>query len=262
VPRQARPSPAGPVLALVAAVVGIIATLLYTGLSSKYEAILWVTYLLGLGTAIAALAAGSRPQGRWLRPFILGLWAICVSTVPDDLLSVPAYHPFSFGARTSAAYVFTTLSDVAGAAAAIVLLVTLRAQRGGWAKPPALPGLLAGGTVLAWIVWQGEQARKMQVADSGVRNVLTQQYPAVAYMVVGAIVAAFVALYALRLADRVLGGGLLAGWVLTSFLAFLVFTVSGYPLAGRSVAVNWLVAIMILATGGLAIAYARRKQPA
>ena len=66
-------------------------------------------------------------------------------------------------------------------------------------------------------------------------------YPTVAYMVVGVIVAVFVALYAPRLADHVLGGGLLAGW---------------------AVAVNWLVGFMFLAIGVLAIVYARRRQPA
>ena len=163
-PRPPRPNAAGPVLALVAAVLGIIATLLFAGLSSKYAALLWITYLLGGGAAIAALAAGGSPPGRWLRPFTLGLWAICVSFVPDDLLTVPAYHPFSNGGRSSAAFAFSTLSDVAGAAAAIVLLATLKARRGGWPKPPALPGLLAGGTVLAWVVWQGEQASKIEHA--------------------------------------------------------------------------------------------------
>ena len=261
-PRPPAPAAAGPVLALVAAVLGIIATLLFTDLSSKYEAILWVTYLLGGGAAVAALAAGGSPQGRWLRPFILGLWAICLSFVPDDLLTVPAYHPFSGGGRGSAAFVFSTLSDVAGAAAAIVLLATLRARRGSWPKPSALPGLLAGGTVLAWVVWQGEFARKLQVDLGGAGNVFTQDYPTVAYIVVGVVVAAFIALYAPRLADPMLGGGLLAGWAATSLLAFLEFTISGYPLAGRSVAVNWLVALGILATGILAIVYARRKQPA
>ena len=259
-PRQPRPAAAGPVLALVAAVLGIIATLLFTNLSSKYEAILWITYLLGGGAAIAALAAGSSPQGRWLRPFILGLWLICVSYVPSDLLAVPVYHEFSGTGRNSAAFTFSTLSDVVGAAAAIVLLATLRARRGGWAKPPALPGLLAGGTVLAWIVWQGELARKLQISAGDVHNVFTQDYPSVAYVVVAVVVAVFVALYAPRLADPMLGGGLFAGGAVTSLLVFLEFITTGYHFAGRSVAVNWLVALVILATGTLAVMYARRKQ--
>jgi hypothetical protein len=261
-PRPARPNPTGPVLALVAAVFGIVAALLYVGLSGKYQAILWSTYLLGGGAAIAALAAAGRLPGRWLRPFALGLWAVSVAFVPDDLLSLPAYHPLSDGVRSSAAYVFSTLSDVTGAAAAIVLLFTLQARRGGWPRPAALPGLAAGGTVLAWIVWQGEQARKLQVAENGVHNVLTQVYPTVSYLVVGVLVAVFVVLYALRLADPMVGGGLLAGWAATSLLVFLQFTVSGYAFAGWSVAVNWLVAIVFVAIGALAIVYARRKQPA
>jgi Protein kinase domain len=260
--RPARPAAAGPVLAIIAAVLGIIATVLYPSLSSKYEAVLWVTYLLGGGAGVAALAAGASPPGRWLRPFTLGLWTIVVAFVPDDLLSVAAYHPFNDGGRNSAAFAFSALSDVAGSVAAIVLLATLGARRGGWARPPALPGLLAGGTVLAWIVWQGEQARKLQVFENGVHNVFTQAYPTVAYMVVGVIVAVFVALYAPRLADHVLGGGLLVGWAAASLLAFLQFTLSGYPLAGRSVAVNWLVGFMFVAIGVLAIMYARRRQPA
>jgi len=263
--QQARPpgpAAAGPVLAIIAAVLGIIGTVLYPDLSSKYAADLWVTNLLGGGAGIAALAAGSSPPGRWLRPFTLGLWAVVVTLVPDDLLSVAAYHPFSHGGRSSAAFAFSTLSDVTGSVAAIVLLATLTARRGGWAKPSALAGLLAGGTVLAWIVWQGEQARKLEVFENGVHNVFTQAYPTVAYMVVGVIMAAFVALYAPQLADHVLGGALLAGWAAASLLVFLQFTLSGYPLAGRSVAVNWLVGLVFLALVFLAAVYARRRQPA
>jgi len=262
--QQARPAgpAAGPVLAIIAGVLGIIATVSYPNLSSKYEAVLWVTYLLGGGAGIAALAAGGSPQARWLRPFTLGVWAIVVAFVPDDLLSLAAYHPFSDGARSSAAFAFSGLSDVTGSAAAIVLLATLGARRGGWAKPPGLAGLLAGGTVLAWIVWQGQQARKLQVFENGVHNVFTQAYPTVAYMVVGVIVAVFIALYAPRLADHVLGGGLLAGWAAASLLVFLQFTLSGYPFAGRSVAVNWLVGLVFLALVFLAVVYARRGQPA
>ena len=261
-PRPARPPAAGPVLALIAAVLGIIATVLYTGLSAKYEAILWVSYLLGGGAAIAALAAGGRPAGRWLRPFTLGLWAISVAFVPDDLLSVPAYHQFSYGGRYSAAFTFSTLSDVVGATAAIVLLATLRAPRGGWAKPAALPGLLAGGTVLSWLVWQGAQLHNMQTSYNGLHNVLTQEYPTLAYAALGVVVAAFFALRAPRLADPMLGGGLLAGWAVTSFLFFLQFTLSFPYLASVSVAVNWLAAVLFVATVILAIVYARRKQPA
>ncbi len=261
VPRPASPPAAGPVLALIAAVLGIIATVLYTGTPAKSEAILWVTYLLGGGAAIAALAVGGRPAGRWLRPFTLGLWAISVSFVPDDLLSVPAYHEFSYGARLSAAFTFSTLSDVAGATAAIVLLATLRARRGRWAKPAALAGLMAGGTVLSWVLRQGEQVYTM-VSSNGGHYVLTQEYPTLAYVVLGVAVAFFVALYAPRLADPVLGGGLVAGWAVTSFFFFLLFTVGSYTLAAWAVGLNWLVAIMLVAVAILAIVYARRKQPA
>jgi hypothetical protein len=260
VPRPPAPPAAGAVLALIASVLGIVATVLYNYQSSKYNSLLWGTYLIGVGTAIAALAVAGRPQGRWLRPFVLGLWGITLSFVPYDVLALAAFHEFANGARYSAAFVFSSLSDVTGAVATIVLLATLRAQRGGLAKPPALPVLLVGGTVLAWIVWQGEQARKLQVLDGGVHSVLTQDYPTIAYMVVGAIVALLLTLYAVRLADRVLGGSLILGWTVASFLFFLEFTVSGFPLAGRSVAVNWLVGLLAIALAVLGIVYTRRKQ--
>jgi len=261
VPRPARPAPAGPVLALVAAVLGIVAVLLDSDLSGKYQAILWATFLLGGGAAIAALAAGGSLRGRWLRPLTVGLWAVSVAFVPDDLLSVPVYHPFSYGARTSAAYAFSTLSDVTGLAAVIVLLVTLRARRGR-PKPVVLPVLAGVGTALAWLVWQGEDADKLKVAEDGVHNLLTQAYPNVAFLVAGVLVAVFVAVWALRLADPVVGGGLLAGWAAASMLAFLQFAVSGFDFAGASLVVNWLVAIVLVAAGVLAVVYTRRKLPA
>jgi hypothetical protein len=80
--------------------------------------------------------------------------------------------------------------------------------------------------------------------------------------VAGLVVAIVAVVYALGISDRVLGGGLLAGWAAIAFAIFLVFVTSPNPYSGGAVAVAGLAGALIVGTGILAIVYASRKQPA
>jgi hypothetical protein len=79
------------------------------------------------------------------------------------------------------------------------------------------------------------------------------------FSVAGLAVTAVVAWFALGFQDARTGGWVLLGWTVATVLAFLTFLKSGWPFAGRSVAVNWLSAVEMLIVAVLAIAAIARR---
>jgi hypothetical protein len=232
----------------------------------------YLAFVIMLGAAIGALAAGPRPPARWLKFAVLGAWSVAPAWLVGDILAVPGYQIFSGGSdgRVTASLAFSVLADVAGSIAVICLLVAFRrsAQRGRWAVPP-LSALLLIGMLGGWAVWQSlmdekvyHAAHDLAASNSLYGSVWSNTYPSIGYALIGFIVAGGVALYALGLADRALGGGALAGWSAIAFLVFLTYVTSPEDFTGKSTAVAALAGLLIAATGVLSIIYARRKQPA
>jgi hypothetical protein len=183
---------------------------------------------------------------------------------------VPVYHPFGAGGREITSFLFTGLGDALGVVTVILLLIALRrfAPRGRWGRP-LLPALLVAGVLASWVVWQSLMDEKFYHANQLAAaagelptSVWGWTYPTIGYSAVGFIVAIVAVVYALGISDQVLGGGLLAGWAAIAFALFLVYVTSPNSYSGWAVAVAALAGALIVATGILAIVYARRKQPA
>jgi hypothetical protein len=271
---------AGLILAICAGAAEIVATAVapypilaeswaYSGWPKVYT---YLAFVIMLGAAIGALAAGPRPAARWLRFAVLGAWSVSPAWLVGDILTVPGYQIFSGGTsgRVTASFAFSVLADVAGSLVVLFLLLAFRrsAPRGRWAVPP-LPVLLLIGVPGAWAVWQSLMDEKIyhelhDLAASGnlYGSVWSSTYPSIGYSVVGFIVAAGLVLYALGLGDRALGGGALAGWSAIAFLVFLTYVSSPQQFTGKSTAVAALAGLLIAGTGVLSVIYARRKQPA
>jgi hypothetical protein len=249
------------VLAIIGSVAEIIGTALTPDLPAKTAVLYYADYAIPLVIAIAALAAGVAPRARWLQFTTLGLWFIAFSWVPADILDVPVFHPFSGGVRRVASFMFGDLGDLLGAIAAILLLVALRraAPRGGWARPRVVPVLLMVGALAGWVVWHAVEFHEITISDGGVSGALKQDYPSFAYSIAGIIVAVVVALVALGISDRQLGGALLVGWSVSAFFYFLAFVTAGWSFGGGPVALNFVAGALIVATGVLAIVYTRLR---
>jgi hypothetical protein len=252
---------AGLVIALIASITEIISIALAQGIPVKSAAFYYLGFGIALVFAIAGLAAGQR--SRWLRPFALGMWFAAFAWLIDDILQVPAYHPFSAGAKVTVSFLFELLGDGLGTLAAILLLAGLArvARRGPWASPPALPAVALAAPVLGWISWLIVWFHEIDAGANGLGDVLSQDYPAVEFAVGGLVVTVIVAVYALGAADRLVGGAVLAGWVLTAFFNLLQYVTVGIQFHGFAV-LNCLAGLLLLATGILAIVYARRGQRA
>jgi peptide/nickel transport system substrate-binding protein len=251
----------GLVVALIASIAEIICIALAQGLPGKSAAFYYLGFGIALVFAIAGLAAGRR--SRWLRPFALGMWFAAFAWIIDDILQVPAYHPFSDGTKATVSFVFELLGDGLGTLAAILLLAGLArvARRGPWASPAALPAVTLAVAVLGWVSWLIVWFHEIDASWNGVGNVFTQDYPAVEFAVGGLVVTVIMAVYALGITDRVVGGAVLAGWALTAFFNLLQYVTAGIQFHGFT-ALNFLSGLLLLATGVLAIVYARRGQPA
>ncbi len=90
---------------------------------------------------------------------------------------------------------------------------------------------------------------------------MSRDYPAVEFGVGGLVVAVIMAVYAVGIWDRAVGGAVVAGWSLTAFFSLLQFVTAGFQFGGAT-ALNFLAGLLLLASGILAIVYARRGQPA
>jgi len=251
----------GLVVALIASIAEMISTGLTQGLPSKSASFYYLGFGIALAFAIAGLAAGQR--SRWLRPFALGMWFASFAWVIDDILQVPAFHPFSDGTKATLSFVFVLLGDGLGTLAAILLLAGLApvARRGPWAKPAALTALVLALPVLGFISWLIVWFHEIDAGWNGLGNVLKQDYPAIEFGFGGLVIAVIMVIYALGIADRLVGGAVLAGWALMAFFNLLQYVTAGIQFHGFT-ALNFLSGLLLLAAGALAIVYARRGQPA
>jgi hypothetical protein len=251
----------GLVIALIASIAEIISIALSQGIPGKSAAFYYLGFGIAVVVAIAGLAAGRR--SRWLRPFALGMWFAAFAWIIDDILEVPAFHPFSDGTRATVSFLFELLGDGLGALAAVLLLAGLArvARRGPWASPPALTAVTLVAAVLGWISWLIVWFHELDAGWNGLGNVFSQDYPAVEFGVGGLVVTVIVALYALGIADRVVGGAVLAGWATTVFFNLLQYVTAGIQFHGFT-ALNFLSGLLLLATGVLAVVHARRGRPA
>jgi hypothetical protein len=250
----------GLVVALIASIAEIISIALAQGIPGKSAAFYYLGFGVALVFAIAGLASGRRSV--WLRPFALGMWFAAFAWVIDDILQVPAFHPFSYGTKATVSFSFELLGDGLGTLAAILLLAGLAqvARRGPWARPRAVGAVTLAAPLLGWISWLIVWFHEID-AGYGLGHVFSQDYPAVEFAVGGLVVAVIVAVYALGIADRVVGGAVLAGWVLTALFNLLEYVTAGLEFRGFT-ALNILSGLLLLATGVLAVVYARRGQPA
>jgi hypothetical protein len=261
VPAAGGAATAGLVIALIASIAEIISIALTQGIPGKSAAFYYLGFGVALAFAIAGLASGRR--SRWLRPFALGLWFAAFAWFIDDILQVPAYHPFSYGAKATVSFLFELLGDGLGVLAVILLLAGLArvARRGPWARPAALPAVTLAAALLGWISWLIVWFHEIDAGWSGYGHVFSEDYPAVEFAVGGFVVTVIVAVYALGIADRVVGGAVLAGWSLAAFFNLLEYVTAGLQFQGFA-ALNILSGLLLLTTGVLAIVYGRRGQPA
>jgi hypothetical protein len=214
---------------------------------------------------VALVAGGAR---RRLLPYVLGAAFLATAGVFYDALAIPAYHMLSQAGRAKDSFLLSTLGDVTGAIAVLLLLAALRrfAERGRWAAPRVVPALLLAATAAAWIAWTLVWARKVYVSEAGnysdwsVSKFLSVDYPFVAYIALGLVAAVLVALVALGLRDRRLGGVLLLGWTVNVGVYFAQIITQGWTFPAAQVAANVAAAVLMLATAVVAIIYAARSR--
>ena len=254
---------AGLVIAIVAALFEIISTATFANFPSQSAQFYYIGFGLALVLAIAGLATARRPGARWVPALALGFWFPALGWIINDFLQIPAYHPFSNGGRNTAGFVLEVLGDGLGAVVAILLLVGLRAlaRRGPWLTPRVLPALLLASLVLGWCAWIIVLFYEADINYGGSGHVLTQDYPGVEFAIGGLAIAVIAAFYALGIADRVVGGGVLAGLSVAALFNLVTFATTGYHFGGWA-ALNVASGIIIVAAGVLAVVYAQRKQPA
>jgi len=259
VPGQGGLAIAGLVLALVSAVAyggGLGASV---GTPGKSAAFGYAAYVVVAIVALVALV-GRQVRGPLL-PFVLGASFLSLAGLLFDVLSLPAYHPLSGGHHAEASFLGTTAGDVAGAIAAIILLIAVRRihGRGGWARPRVIPALLLVASALAWVAWAGVWTAKIARNHSSAGNFLSEDYPFAVFVAAGLVAAVIAALCALDLRTRSAGGALLLGWTVTALLFFGQIITGGLTYHGAALAGNLVAALLMLATAVLAIVYAARK---
>jgi hypothetical protein len=168
---------------------------------------------------VMALAVASDRQR--LLPALLGLWAVSPVWALYGILGLFGFHVFSDGAHWIVAELLATLSDLAGTAAAVLLLaaVSKSGQRGRWMAPPAMSWTLFGVVVLgaAWFVEYAVPSLG-PVYDIGSAGhfvnggYVYHGYPCRVLGVAALLVTVLVAWYALTRRSRAVGGGILLGW--------------------------------------------------
>ncbi len=226
---------------------------------------------------VAALLALAAPNyRRQLVPALLGFWLISPAWALYDVLGIGYFHVFSQGGgHLIADYLIETMSDVAGFAAAVVLLVAVNqsVKRGRWLAPAQLSLVLFGAVVLAGVAWRAEYLSSRLGpyfnGDPGGRFInegyVFGDYPDTAYAAVALALTLFVAWYALTLHSRVAGGAVVLGWSVSMIFAFLVFaTTNRYYFFDHKATLLNVVAGVCLGVGVLAalVYMNHRDQPA
>jgi hypothetical protein len=162
--------------------------------------------------------------------------------------------------------------DVLGAVAVILLVAAGRktARRGGWAARSPLMLLLLCATALGPVIryitqmyeydwWRHPTCCSVTAAYfEGNKGTATS----VLETVLAIAAAGLVAVYALGIRDRVVGGATLAGWLGVALFTLLQVVTGGTYVDGLWIAVKFLAAAVLVASLVLAIVYLRGKDAA
>jgi hypothetical protein len=262
-PARGRAATAGLWLTLFAGLAGIVDASLAPTPGPADSIILGdLGYVIAMVAAIAALVSAKNRQT--LSYFVLGSWLIALSWVTFDILGVPDFQVFSGGRHYIAYYLLATASDLAGLVAVSLLLAALGrgAEQERWRFSRSLPTALFGALLLGQVAWRAQDLTAL-IGPEYSFNSFTYPSGYYAYSVsavVAVLTVAVVAWYGPRLRNRLLGGALLAGLAVSEAFAFLAYVTSGWYFRNRTVADNFLVAILLIGGVILALSYSRRRQ--
>ena len=268
-PSSWSPAAAGPAIAalwitLIAGVVGIVSANLPPNPNPVKNTVFNdVAYVIVVAAAVAALVSKKHRQP--LLYFVLGSWFIVVSGVIFDVLAISHFHLLSEGGRETSYVLAVTLSDIAGAAAAILLLVALRRAAGrGWPAAGSFPALLFCVVVLAGAVWRSQELTRLIGPEYSFNSFTfpSDYYPYLVGGVTALLVTVFVAAYGVTFKDRVLGGALLLGWLTSEVFLFLAWITEGWYFRRRTIADNALEALLLIVAVVLTVIYMRRRPAA
>jgi serine/threonine protein kinase len=227
-----------------------------------------MSYLTGavpLALALAALAARNlRPA---LVPATMGAISLAVASAFEHVLAIPAYHLLSVAGVNVPRYLLLTAGTVLGSVALVVLMIALR-RAAPWAPRAAqrglVPVLLIVLAATSWLEWNADfDAKYYTLGDnSSFSTLLSHDYQIVLFSLAGLATTAVVMWFALGFKEARIGCWLILGWTAGAYIAFFTFLGSGWPFAGRSVALNWVSAIEMLAVAVLAITLIARRPKA
>ncbi len=230
---------AGAGTALLAGAAGIVSQLLlYTSYDPGVYFFGLAAYLVSTGIAVAALRRIDQPV---ITGLLQGMWWPAVAYVASDIALFSADHMFGLTGLYLAALWVGVISDVLGAGAAVLLLISW-SPAAGWRRVSRLrplPVMLVCGVGLSQI------ASLILVFTQHGKNA-TSETSAIAGLLVGLAVT----WYAVNLRARVLGGALVLGWSTATAL---------WLLAGMSPwsAIGVLGCILLAAVMALALIYRR-----
>lgn len=253
----------GLLLMLVAGTVADIFWAVYPRYPRPLPALYVVTVYTGnaipMIAAFAALMAGS--LRRLLVPVIFGAWFINISGLVEGILAIPAYPVLSGGRSNAINYLGRLSADVLALAAGTILFFVMRrsSRRDRWAVPRIFPVLLFGGVVLSTGIWCATLTLELHSRQPG--DFFSRQYPQITEFIVLFAVALCAAWLALGLDQRLAGGVLLLGQTAAQISDFLSGITGGSRFSAGVVALNWVTVLLMVATGGLAVAYIRRTKP-
>jgi len=268
-PSSWSPAAAGPAIValwitLIAGVVGIVSANLPPFPNPVKNTVFSdVGYVIVMAAAVAALASKKHRQP--LLYFVLGSWFIVVSGVIFDVLAISHFHLFSEGGRETSYVLAVTLSDAAGVAAVILLLVALRrAAARGWPAAGSFPALLFCVVVLAGAAWRVQELTRLIGPEYSFNSFTfpSDYYPYLVGGVTALLVTVFVAAYGVTFKDRVLGGALLLGWLTSEVFVFLGWITEGWYFRRRTIADNALEALLLIVAVVLTVIYMRRRPAA
>jgi predicted Ser/Thr protein kinase len=217
-----------------------------------------------VAAAIAAIAALALPaRRRLLACLVAGTWFFALNWMVTDVLSVIEFGDSDRLAATAE----NLIADVAGTAAGIALTIALLQglPRGGlvrvsgWSR--GRRAVLCCTVLLAQVLWTAEfvirRAAPEFSANSG--DYITEVYANVGYGVVGLVAAMLAVLFALRLRNSLESGAAFLGWSVATACYFVsVLTLGGWYYPRHAVAINVVVALLLLVSAIFAAGYMRR----
>jgi serine/threonine protein kinase len=257
---------AGLCASVLAAILGLVSVALIPPPSSaKSDTVQYAGYTIALLAALAALLLRKRWQP--LASFSLGVWYMRIGWLFFDFLAIPAFHSFSGGGRFVLDNWISTVSDVMGLVAAILLTVALTksAKRGRWPAPRALAVLLFCGVVLSEAAFRAAWFSAVLWPKDGTVTlgaVFSQGYPLVALWIVEVIVTAVIAWYALTMLGHWLTSAVLLGWLAFTIMDYLNYLTVGYQFRHRTVAANIAAAVLLAVVAVLILVRGSRRPAA